>query len=663
MKEATRRLRRIGLMLWSLMLMQPAAWAGNSTDDNAVVFLETFDSTTGTGGNDNAFSDNIATNKINSDNEDWTFSSCGGASKCLKFGTGSADGQATTPAITLTDASRQAVLTFRAAGWASGTNKLSITANDGVELTGDTGITLTSSTWAEYTVNITLTTAETLTLTFTGRRGFIDDIKVAENITGVAAPTLTNAYTFWPKTTETPTETVTITPAPKTTVRYTTDGSEPTVTSGTAVTTATAIDIHGTTTVKAVAYVGNVTSSVVSRTYTLGQTVSSIADFRQLPAGTEARLYLSDEQNARVLHTNGNEFYLRDNTGALCVYFGSTATFNPQPRHNQHVAGWIIGRYQPYNGLPELVATTHTTTDYLALADPVTEAATEPHVISADDYDRHLADWVTVQNLRMGSSITAYNKFGTSYTDPYDGALVDLSGMAIPYNSTRQIAPVSMDGEHPVVYVLDESQDFTPPSEDIADATVRLVRTLSHDYWNTLTVPFAMPLEGQVRAYDHADGQTMVFADADRVEPGKPYLVKPVADIENPVFTGVTLSSTTAQTVSDGAYSFVGTYSPAQLSTDQTERFLGTDGKLYYPQSTTASQLRGLRAYFRVPQGAPAAIAIGGEATTGIGDMSVTREQSPRHIYTLSGQTVGTTDVSRLPQGIYIVNGKKLIIR
>ena len=140
-----------------------------------IIFSETFDGCSGTGGNDGKFSDNVGTNNIIFDNEDaWTPAppKCGGANKCIKFGTTNDEGSlsATFP---LTG---EAVLTFRVAGWGSGTNKLAVTAT-GAELSGDTNIILVNSVWTDYVVNIMGAEGE-VTLTFTGKRGFIDDIIV-----------------------------------------------------------------------------------------------------------------------------------------------------------------------------------------------------------------------------------------------------------------------------------------------------------------------------------------------------------------------------------------------------------------------------------------------------------------------------------------------------
>ena len=48
-------------------------------------------------------------------------------------------------------------------------------------------------------------------------------------------------------------------------------------------------------------------------------TVTSIADFLALPLGSEARLYLPVESNARVAFADGQNVYVRDATGALCL--------------------------------------------------------------------------------------------------------------------------------------------------------------------------------------------------------------------------------------------------------------------------------------------------------------------------------------------------------
>ena len=644
-----RRLFTIILLLWSLLLAHQTAWADGVTH---VALWELFDVNNGTGGNDNSFSGSIASSKIDYELDGWSGESVYGAKQCLKFGTGSANGHCTTPDFVLIGSGKTATLTFRAAGWGSGTNTLEVSSpTEGVTLSGDIGITLVNSTWTNYSVTITSTSTQSVQLTFTGKRGFLDDVKVTETVSAINTPTLPSDFTFFPNTTEVKaTKSVTLIPSDSTTVYYTTDGSEPTTSNGQAAMLTSNIVISGTTTIKARAYYETVASQVVTKTYTQGNTVSGIEAFNGLSNDTEARLFIAADDQARVLHGADGKLYLRDNTATLCLDFGTTATFNPEPQHNQHVAGWIVGKKQTVNGLPKLVATSNTTTDFLALAAPVTEPATAPVAVSdIANVNSYVGNWVKAENVRNDQT-------NVTLTDIYGQALVDVSGI-VTANGT--ITPVEIDNIKSVVYVIDEDETFVSPDADIDNATVRLKRTLSKDYWNTFAVPFDIAaMEGSIREYDQADGNVMKFTNATDIEAGKPYLVKPTADIVNPTYQNITLKATAAQSVSDGDYSFVATYSPKALKTDQTELFLKPDGMLYY-SNNGSSKLKGMRAYFQVPAGQNARIMVVDDA-----DMAtvISRfdngELGIENVYNLNGQRV-----KQPGRGIYIVNGKKVFIQ
>jgi hypothetical protein len=669
-----KRLYLTSLLLWSLLLVQQAAKADGVTH---LALDETFNANKGTGGRDDAFSGQIASSNIAYDLEGWTGNtkdnSVYGGKQCLRFGSSSKAGTCTTPAIVLIGTAKTATLTFMAAGWASGTNTLTVTANEGVALTGDTQITLTKSSWKTYTVSIAATAASTIQLTFTGKRGFLDDVQVVEDVTAINAPSLTDEHLFWPNTTETATEHITLIPSDSTTVYYTTDGTTPSASNGKVAMLTSNISITGNTTVKAVAYYKTLASSTVSRTYTVGNTVSSIADFKALPDGTEARLAISADADARVLHAqDGKLMFLRDNSGTICLDFGTTATFNPAPVHNQHVAGWIVGRKSTDYGLAKLVATGNTTTDYLAMAAPVTEPDTEPTVITRDgenptDLSSHMGDWVTMSDARAGTDVLIENSFGT---DRVAGSfefqqLVDVSGILFrSVGDGVKLAPVSYNNIKPVVYVVDENQGFVSPASDVEHATVRLKRTLSKDYWNTFAVPFQITdLDGEIREYTELNGNAMHFGKAASIQPGKPYLVKPATDIVNPVFSDVTLSSTEASFNNHGGnYYFTATYSPVFLASNGSQMFLTKTGKLAYPQDEASRGMKGMRAYFEHLGSSAPSLIIEGE-TTGIvtiDNMEFSNLQNATEgvkVYNLNGQLV-----SKPTKGVYIVNGKKVII-
>ena len=164
-------------------------------------------------------------------------------------------------------------------------------------------------------------------------------------------------------------------------------------------------------------------------------------------------------------------------------------------------------------------------------------------------------------------------------------------------------------------------------------------------------------MTGNIREYSHADGNTMVFADAASIVAGKPYLVKPMTDIIDPVYTNVTLTATAAKTVADGKYSFVATYSPTNLKTDGTELFLKNDGRLYHA-AADKTQLHGMRGYFLTETGQTARLAFLGDAT-GIDVMANSQELKANSLYDLQGRRLNDAHLKR---GLYLVNGKKLIV-
>ena len=455
-----RKFYLISVILWGLLLTHQTAWAEGAKH---LALNETFDTNNGKGGRDDkGFSGNVGQNNISYDQEGWIGTQATkiyGAYQCMKFGTGNDDATCTTPEMILIGTGKTATLTFNAAGWGNGTNKLTITANEGVTLSGDTEITLTNSEWKAYTVEIALNNATSLQLTFKGRRGFLDDVKVEETVTAINGPLLTDEHLFWANTTETATKHITLVPSDSTTVYYTTDGTEPTKDNGHIAMLTSNISITGTTTVKAIAYYETVASKTVSRTYTVGETVNGIEAFRSLDEGTEARIFLADDDNheARVLYYDekSHQLFVRDKSGAFCMDFGETATFNPTPQYNQHIAGWVVGKRTTDNGLPKLVATENTTTRYIAFAEPVTEQQTQPVAIAttAEDYDSHLADWVTAENVKVGEVFAINDLFGITTTTIDQGMLVNVSGLVIPNGTTRQIAPIAQNDIDPLVVV------------------------------------------------------------------------------------------------------------------------------------------------------------------------------------------------------------------
>ena len=239
------------------------------------------------------------------------------------------------------------------------------------------------------------------------------------------------------------------------------------------------------------------------------------------------------------------------------------------------------------------------------------------------------------------------------------------------YNATYNYVRLVKANKVTTGNTIDESAKVTFKTQ--SNVVVKLSRTLSHDYWNTFCVPFAVSSDKvndvfgancEIREYNSMDGTTMNFKSASSIEAGKPYLIKPAADVTNPTFKGVSIVAGDPVTVpADGTYQMKGTYGLTDLATDGTNLFLGDQDKFYVP-SQSGKTMKGMRAYFIVPSGTNAKAMranIDGNVTA-ISNINGAEVVSVAPVYNLQGQYVGTS-LNGLQRGIYVQNGKKIIVR
>lgn len=206
------------------------------------------------------------------------------------------------------------------------------------------------------------------------------------------------------------------------------------------------------------------------------------------------------------------------------------------------------------------------------------------------------------------------------------------------------------------------------------DVDVQLKRTLSPEHWNTFCVPFTISADvieekfgagTQVCTFGSMNGNVMNFAHSTNIEAGKPYIVKPTKEVVDPTFTGVNIEAVAAKQVGADGYFMQGIYSvKTDLTTDGTNLFLGDGNKFYKPSGTTTAKMKGMRAFFIVPQGTNLAALranIDG-ATTAIDELTTVVEQpTDNRIYNLQGQFVGTSFEGL--HGVYVQNGKKVLVK
>ena len=266
----------------------------------------------------------------------------------------------------------------------------------------------------------------------------------------------------------------------------------------------------------------------------------------------------------------------------------------------------------------------------------------------------------------------------------------------------------------PAVTLLDNDSESDTKNADVMAAAQEMEtpyavvlkdrQMTKNGEWNTLCLPFGVtdgdeddelsftgtPLEGAiVRELDadnsnlSADGVlTLTFKDAERIEAGKPYIVKwtvegsagenddEVQPLMNPVFCGVTIARTepvavTFANAQGSACSFVGQFAPFAIDADNQKEvlMLTTGNRIGYTASDR--MLRAFRAHFDVP-------AVSGQARRFVldfgdsaqGDATKLDDKSIRSVdnatdtwYDLQGRRLNGEPKRK---GLYIKNRKKV---
>lgn len=207
-----------------------------------------------------------------------------------------------------------------------------------------------------------------------------------------------------------------------------------------------------------------------------------------------------------------------------------------------------------------------------------------------------------------------------------------------------------------------------------SDVDVQLKRSLTPAQWNTFCVPFTISKDvitekfgagTLVYTFGSMNGNVMNFKASTTIEAGKPYIVKPTKEVVDPTFTGVNIVESDPVKLGADGFFMQGTYgAKTDLTTDGTNLFLGDGNKFYKPSGTTTAKMKGMRAFFIVPQGTNFAALranIDG-ATTSIDELTTVVEQpTDNRIYNLQGQFVGTSFEGL--HGVYVQNGKKMLVK
>ena len=206
-----------------------------------------------------------------------------------------------------------------------------------------------------------------------------------------------------------------------------------------------------------------------------------------------------------------------------------------------------------------------------------------------------------------------------------------------------------------------------------ANKTLALNRTFNPSQLYTMCLPFDLSKEmiteifgNETKVYSYGGYQNgeLSFSIVKEVKAGMPFLMRSEYYVEQPTFAGVTVESTTAQTVGGGEWDLCGTFGSYELAADGTQLFLTAGGTLAKPLAESR-KMRGFRCYLQKHTGTVngsaqlPSVTIDGE-TNAIKTAEYAAPTSGTTAYSLSGMKLNA-GCKTANGGIMIINGKKFI--
>lgn len=214
-------------------------------------------------------------------------------------------------------------------------------------------------------------------------------------------------------------------------------------------------------------------------------------------------------------------------------------------------------------------------------------------------------------------------------------------------------------------------------------------RTFRSGRWYSVVLPFSVS-QKQMKDVFGKDVKVLHYSDVEGTDlnlfehfyqmivGGTPVLVKPSKEVTNPVFSNVTLTSKTVVDIENSSFKCTGSWN----NVDFPEYSYFIDAKtnsfyLYDPNKVETTKVPHAGAFrsWIIASGDPSTAAQLTMHINGIEEQGETTaiwnaisgnddaEVASKGIYSLSGQKMNATDTRSLPKGIYIVNGKKFIVK
>lgn len=208
------------------------------------------------------------------------------------------------------------------------------------------------------------------------------------------------------------------------------------------------------------------------------------------------------------------------------------------------------------------------------------------------------------------------------------------------------------------------------------DADVTLNRSFIPSQWNTICLPYTISssnissLFGEGTKVAEFTGKTNNLLNFTTLTgdmlPNTPYLIKPTTTTSVFTFSGIDIVSgdpVKSITETDGTITFKGVYSAGTLSVGD---YYISDDK-FCQASTTDVAMNGFGAYFTYTGTSSAKellVSIDGNEPTSVSGV-IGEKVGVKNAYTLSGQRINSAFACshKMAKGIYIINGKKIVVK
>lgn len=188
--------------------------------------------------------------------------------------------------------------------------------------------------------------------------------------------------------------------------------------------------------------------------------------------------------------------------------------------------------------------------------------------------------------------------------------------------------------------------------------------------WNTLCLPFSMtPAEIGAKAAQEfssvSEGKTLNFAAVSQMQANVPYLVFFENATASPFYYCGAMQAPSAQDVTHSGITFSGNFTADKNMQGFYGIATGTDGHQRILLGSAGATLPAMAAFFSGTQSlANMSLRMEGENMTDIEAIQTTENEAQTDVYTLQGTRIQpATKGARLPKGIYIINGKKVIVK